>query len=481
MPVQLGPDRSALPRRAHRLGRRPRRRRSCTPTTAAQTWTRQLDGRAGRRAGPLLQREAAALRPTIRSAPHADRRGAALRGAGRRTSPSSTSGSRRAPTASSSAPSAWSCTPPTAARHWAPWLHAARQPEGPAPVRGARHRARRLHRRRAGPAAALERGDARFRALASPYKGTLFGVTAARPVARRLRPARHRAAQRRRRARAGSRLPTGLQVGLTAGTRQDDGALRASSARPAHCCASRDDGASFRPQPPSAPLPAAGRRAAAKRRAGHRRACAARAASTCPDRAAGHRTCTPPHPRTVRAGRRPTEDFDTRSGSRLERLVFNHRLVVMVVCLAAHAAAGLPGRDAADAQRQLREDASRTGHPYIQNYLAEQGGPARAGQRAAHRGREHARRHLRPALPRDAARRSTTSSSCTPGVDRAWMKSLWTPAVRWIEVTEEGFERRPGDARQLRRLARRDRASCARNIARSAWSAASSATTSSPA
>src|SRR5947207_3104208 len=27
----------------------------------------------------------------------------------------------------------------------------------------------------------------------------------------------------------------------------------------------------------------------------------------------------------------------------------------------------------------------------------------------------------------------------TPGVDRAWVKSLWTPAVRWTEVTEEGF------------------------------------------
>ncbi|SFQ29238.1 efflux RND transporter permease subunit [Pseudomonas borbori] len=26
-----------------------------------------------------------------------------------------------------------------------------------------------------------------------------------------------------------------------------------------------------------------------------------------------------------------------------------------------------------------------------------------------------------------------------PGVDRAWMQSLWSPAVRWTEVTEEGF------------------------------------------
>src|SRR6185369_11415676 len=31
----------------------------------------------------------------------------------------------------------------------------------------------------------------------------------------------------------------------------------------------------------------------------------------------------------------------------------------------------------------------------------------------------------------------------TPGVDRAWVKSLWTPAVRWTEITEEGFRGGP--------------------------------------
>ncbi|MCC4117639.1 MMPL family transporter, partial [Aromatoleum toluclasticum] len=31
----------------------------------------------------------------------------------------------------------------------------------------------------------------------------------------------------------------------------------------------------------------------------------------------------------------------------------------------------------------------------------------------------------------------------TPGVDRAWVKSLWTPSVRWTEVTEEGFQGGP--------------------------------------
>lgn len=27
-----------------------------------------------------------------------------------------------------------------------------------------------------------------------------------------------------------------------------------------------------------------------------------------------------------------------------------------------------------------------------------------------------------------------------PGVDRAFMKSLWTPATRWVSVTEEGLD-----------------------------------------
>lgn len=34
----------------------------------------------------------------------------------------------------------------------------------------------------------------------------------------------------------------------------------------------------------------------------------------------------------------------------------------------------------------------------------------------------------------------------TEGVDRAWMKSLWSPAVRWTEVTEEGASGRARDA-----------------------------------
>src|SRR5207344_2390605 len=46
-----------------------------------------------------------------------------------------------------------------------------------------------------------------------------------------------------------------------------------------------------------------------------------------------------------------------------------------------------------------------------------------------------------------------------PGVDRAWMKSLFTPVVRWTEVTEEGFTGGPvmpndydGSARSIENL-----------------------------
>jgi predicted RND superfamily exporter protein len=46
-----------------------------------------------------------------------------------------------------------------------------------------------------------------------------------------------------------------------------------------------------------------------------------------------------------------------------------------------------------------------------------------------------------------------------PGVDRVQMKSLWTPATRWVGVTEEGLEGGPvipdgydGSARSLQQL-----------------------------
>src|SRR5262249_21633591 len=60
----------------------------------------------------------------------------------------------------------------------------------------------------------------------------------------------------------------------------------------------------------------------------------------------------------------------------------------------------------------------------------------------------------------------------TPGVDRAGVKSLWMPVVRWNEVTEEGFTGGPvlpdnyqGSARDVDQLRQNiDRAQIARSL-----------------
>ena len=139
--------------------------------------------------------------------------------------------------------------------HWQPWLHAVDNPEGLHlyAVRGIGGDVFIVGEQ--GLALQARPRRARFRALELPYKGTLFGVIGNAARRRRARPARHRAAQHRRRHAAGSRSRPGLQVGLTAGTVGDDGRFVLVS-QAGHVLASRDDGASFTPVPSSsAPFP----------------------------------------------------------------------------------------------------------------------------------------------------------------------------------------------------------------------------------
>jgi len=130
--------------------------------------------------------------------------------------------------------------------------------------------------------------------------------------------------------------------------------------------------------------------------------------------------------------------FDPASGSRLERLVFNHRRWVLALCLLLTLLLG------AQALRVV-PNASFEGmlplsHPWLQNYLAER---AKVGSQA---------NALRVVLERmdggtilDAdylarLRRLNDELFLLPGVVRGQMKSLWTPSTRWTAVTENGFE-----------------------------------------
>ncbi|MDM0110824.1 YCF48-related protein [Variovorax sp. J22R133] len=101
----------------------------------------------------------------------------------------------------------------------------------------------------------LAQGDTRFRALELPYKGTLFGVTgnAGSLLAYGLRGTVLRSTDG---GRSWQQTPTGLQVGLTAGTRQDDGRIVIVS-QAGHILTSNDEGATFKAASTERTVPAA--------------------------------------------------------------------------------------------------------------------------------------------------------------------------------------------------------------------------------
>jgi hypothetical protein len=133
---------------------------------------------------------------------------------------------------------------------------------------------------------------------------------------------------------------------------------------------------------------------------------------------------------------RDLKDFDLKSGNRLERLIFNNRVPVMLACLVVTVVLGfMATRVSLNASY---EKMLPTAHPYIQNYLANKGQLRGLGNT------------LRVVVETtqgdifDPAYLETLSKVndelfLTPGVDRAWVKSIWMPVVRYTEVTEEGF------------------------------------------
>lgn len=133
--------------------------------------------------------------------------------------------------------------------------------------------------------------------------------------------------------------------------------------------------------------------------------------------------------------------FDHRSGSRLERLVFNHRRIVLAVCLVLTLVLAVVAALRLGLNASFDKMIPRS-HPYIQNYLE---------HRSELRGLGNSLRIVveNPSGsvddPRylDALKKIHDELFLTPGVDRAWVKSLWAPGVRWTEVTEEGFRGGP--------------------------------------
>ena len=133
---------------------------------------------------------------------------------------------------------------------------------------------------------------------------------------------------------------------------------------------------------------------------------------------------------------RKLEDFDLRSGNRLERLIFNNRLAVMLACLVVTIVLGYMA-----VQVSLNASYDKmlpVGHPYIQNYAANKNQLRGLGN-TLRVVVENTQGDIFDPAYLDTLKQVNDELFLTPGVDRAWVKSIWMPVVRYSEVTEEGF------------------------------------------
>jgi uncharacterized protein len=138
---------------------------------------------------------------------------------------------------------------------------------------------------------------------------------------------------------------------------------------------------------------------------------------------------------------RSLSEFDRRSGNALERLVFNNRLAMIVVCAIVTIVLGYVAATKLVLNASFEKMIPQS-QPYIKNYLTHQKELRGLGN-ALRVVVENADGDIFDPRYLDALKRINDDLFLTPGVDRAWVKSLWTPAVRWTEVTEEGFRGGP--------------------------------------
>jgi predicted RND superfamily exporter protein len=133
-------------------------------------------------------------------------------------------------------------------------------------------------------------------------------------------------------------------------------------------------------------------------------------------------------------------DFDRNSGTFLERLLFNHRPVILFACLLATLFFGYQAT-------QIRLNASfnkmiPTQQPFIVNFLQhyddlQSQGNAVSIVVTANKGSIINKDYL------TTLQKISDEIYLLPGVDRPYMTSLWTPSTRWLAVTPNGLEGGP--------------------------------------
>jgi len=129
--------------------------------------------------------------------------------------------------------------------------------------------------------------------------------------------------------------------------------------------------------------------------------------------------------------------FDRHSGSLVERALFNHRGVVLALCLLVTLVLGWQSLGV-----QLNasfEKTIPTQHTYIANFLANKNDIAGAGNVVRVVVETRGDSIFEPQYLQ-TLQNVSDELYLLPGVDRPRLKSLWTPSTRWIAVTEDGLD-----------------------------------------
>lgn len=137
---------------------------------------------------------------------------------------------------------------------------------------------------------------------------------------------------------------------------------------------------------------------------------------------------------------RPLQSMGARLASRVEDLIFDRRAALLLLCAALTAVLAFHAVRL-EVNASFEHMVPRS-HPYIRNLLE---------HRAQLRGLGNSLRVVVERRDGDiydarflaTLREVTDRLSLMPGVDRAAMRGLWTPSLRWTEVTEEGWRGGP--------------------------------------
>ena len=138
---------------------------------------------------------------------------------------------------------------------------------------------------------------------------------------------------------------------------------------------------------------------------------------------------------------RDLAQFDKRSGNLLERMVFNHRPLFMLFMTLATLVFGYMAMTRLTLSPSFEKMIPQS-QPYIKNFLENRNSLRGLGN-SVRVVVENSQGDIFDPDYLAVLKQVNDELFLGDGVDRAWMKSLWSPAVRWTEVTEEGFQGGP--------------------------------------